>query len=566
MRRIHREGPPSAPSLSPYKPITAPPEKDVPFAEKLRQEAQLAAQTVPTTSSSHTSRRQPINDETHSLLSSGSRSKRKPVVANAAVKAMQQQQQQQTPSYPVVSKSRMRAVLAAFGDCTVKRNDDEKRRRILSCGSAGGDEALADAVSQVREHAVKERIIHWKVLVMTVAALGVFHMGRKIKGRNAALRGQLFPAENDTNSAVWLRENVVDDSEKSALSILDAAIMQPSGVETEKDETTIHNMLNGTLDSSSYNPNHILHHAIFPPHLAHLSNLSIPYNADIETPYFWDVHFSGESVAEAIFSMCHGLVLAAEFGLRQIDYDEENLQVFELDNNKYVNVDTTTPEGIARASRLNLASSHLASIIVSPLLHPMASDIFSPSYPGRMFALFRHPVDRALSMYYYLARASWDPMYNPSLAKMTIEQYAESKYIENNWLTRFLVKKTRGKLTHSDLLLAKKILKFKCLVGLYDEMEASLARFQRYFGWNSDSPEKTGEIVLCRRAIITHGDKVLDHPISIKDEWDAKAEGVIRIGSLPWNAIVRQNKFDMELYEYAKRLFRTQGEEIFNVV
>jgi len=183
-----------------------------------------------------------------------------------------------------------------------------------------------------------------------------------------------------------------------------------------------------------------------------------------------------------------------------------------------------------------------------------------------MFALFRHPVDRALGMYYYLARASWDPMYNPSLAKMTIEQYAQSKYIENNWLTRFLVKKTRGKLTHADLLLAKKILKFKCLVGLYENMEASLARFQRYFGWNADSPEKDGEIVLCRRAIITHGDKVLDHPVSVKDEWDTKTEGVIKIGSVPWNAIARQNKFDMELYEYAKRLFRTQGEEIFNVV
>lgn len=183
-----------------------------------------------------------------------------------------------------------------------------------------------------------------------------------------------------------------------------------------------------------------------------------------------------------------------------------------------------------------------------------------------MFALFRHPVDRALGMYYYLARASWDPLYNPSLAKMTIEQYAKSMYIENNWLTRFLVKKTRGKLTHSDLLLAKKILKFKCLVGLYDEMEASLARFQRYFGWNSESPEKAGQIVSCRRAIIKQGDKVLDHPMSVKDEWDTKTEGVIKVGSVPWNAIARQNKFDMELYEYAKRLFKAQGEEIFNVV
>jgi hypothetical protein len=120
-----------------------------------------------------------------------------------------------------------------------------------------------------------------------------------------------------------LSENDVDGSENSALSILDADILTSSGLETEKDQTTMNDILNNTSDSLINNPNHILHHATFPPHLAHLSNLSIPYNVDVETPYFWDVHFSGESVAEAVFSMCHGLVLAAEFGLRQMDYDEE---------------------------------------------------------------------------------------------------------------------------------------------------------------------------------------------------------------------------------------------------
>lgn len=232
-----------------------------------------------------------------------------------------------------------------------------------------------------------------------------------------------------------------------------------------------------------------------------------------------------------------------------------------------MNVDTTTSEGIQRASMLGLASSHLSDVIASPYLHPMSLDIFSLAYPGRMFAIFRHPVDRALGMYYYLARASWDPMYNPSLSKMNIDEYAKSKYIENNWLTRFLVKKPRGKLTHSDLLLAKKIIKYKCLVGIYDDIEASLARFQRYFGWDINSPGKTDEIEKCRADVISAGDRVLDHPISVKEEeWKAKSDGVVREGSTTWNAIARQNKFDMEIFEYAKRLYKTQGAEIFNIV
>ena len=220
-----------------------------------------------------------------------------------------------------------------------------------------------------------------------------------------------------------------------------------------------------------------------------------------------------------------------------------------------MNVDTTTGEGIERASNLGLAQSHLANIIISPHFHNMATQIFTPSSPGRMFALFRHPVDRAISMYYYLAKASWDPHYNPQLTSMSVEQYAKSQYIENNWLTRFLVSKPGGKLNPGDMLMAKKIVKFKCLVGLYDDIETSMARFQRYFGWNvHDSEEKKADVVRCRSEKISQGDKnVLGHP-------------TVREGSVAWKAIVRQNQYDMELYQYVKNLYKIQGEQIFDVV
>ena len=128
----------------------------------------------------------------------------------------------------------------------------------------------------------------------------------------------------------------------------------------------------------------------------------------------------------------------------------QKLKLFQLDQTQYVNVDTTTKEGIQRASHLGLASSHLANIIISPHFHLVSSQIFSLGTPGHMFALFRYPVDRSLSMYHYLARASWDPHYILALAKMSVEQYATSRYIENNWVTRFLVFKPGGKLTHAD--------------------------------------------------------------------------------------------------------------------
>ena len=93
-------------------------------------------------------------------------------------------------------------------------------------------------------------------------------------------------------------------------------------------EEYLESSLRGASDSissgiSELTSNTIVHTATFPQHLSHLTNLTNMYNPKIETPYFWDVHFSGESIAEHVFSSCYGLTLACEFGLRQPDYNEE---------------------------------------------------------------------------------------------------------------------------------------------------------------------------------------------------------------------------------------------------
>eukprot|EP00549_Striatella_unipunctata_P016767 CAMPEP_0118676676 /NCGR_PEP_ID=MMETSP0800-20121206/2182_1 /TAXON_ID=210618 ORGANISM="Striatella unipunctata, Strain CCMP2910" /NCGR_SAMPLE_ID=MMETSP0800 /ASSEMBLY_ACC=CAM_ASM_000638 /LENGTH=184 /DNA_ID=CAMNT_0006572221 /DNA_START=45 /DNA_END=599 /DNA_ORIENTATION=- len=179
----------------------------------------------------------------------------------------------------------------------------------------------------------------------------------------------------------------------------------------------------------------------------------------------------------------------------------------------------------------------------------MSRNVFSSSYKGRMFALFRHPVDRALSMYFYLATATWDPMHNPKLKDMTIEEYAHSDSIEHNWITRFLIDKTTGGLTKEDMLVAKEILRKKCLVGMYDDLEESLDRFARYFGWDADP---TGHIEACQHACVESGDPRHRHPTLSEEEPE-------------YQFILDQNRYDLELYEYAKVLYEAQGEQIFGV-
>lgn len=68
---------------------------------------------------------------------------------------------------------------------------------------------------------------------------------------------------------------------------------------------------------------------------------------------------------------------------------------------KFVNVDTITQPGILRAERLGLISSGLADIVVVGDLNFAIEHLYDDGHKGRALALFRHPVERLISKFYY---------------------------------------------------------------------------------------------------------------------------------------------------------------------
>jgi len=282
--------------------------------------------------------------------------------------------------------------------------------------------------------------------------------------------------------------------------------------------------------------------------LQNLTDLTIPYNPEVETPYFWEVALSGESVAKRVFAHCHELVQACDQGRKQPHYDEDVLATFTINpsfpssqqqhqqpqrrkpqqrqqphllaNASYVNVDLSTLPGILHASSLDLASSHLADVIISSphSLYSTTKYLFTEQERGRMFAFFRHPIDRAVGWYWHVGHATWDHgSYREDVGSMTLMEYYSSEIgtgsveegegIVDNPITRMLVEGIQGKgssgsgtrrrrreLTNEDLQLAKEIVQTKCLVGLYRERMGSLARFDRYFGWGSSRKSRSKSI------------------------------------------------------------------------
>ncbi len=145
---------------------------------------------------------------------------------------------------------------------------------------------------------------------------------------------------------------------------------------------------------------------------------------------------------------------------------------------RFVNIDTTTSSGIQRAGQLGFANSNLADVVITPFIYE-ANDLLkdNPSLMGRFFAAFRHPIERA-SIAYEAAKAS-----DPEVAGMTLEEYAGSPKVENNYLTRRLSRQLSGDLDEEHVKLALEVIRRKFLVGLGGNPTATIFRFERFFTW-----------------------------------------------------------------------------------
>ena len=73
------------------------------------------------------------------------------------------------------------------------------------------------------------------------------------------------------------------------------------------------------------------------------------------------------------------------------------------DPSNFVNVDTTHLPGLEKAKRLGLVESKLADVIVIRHLFD-AERLFNQQRKGRVFAVFRNPLERSISMFNYLKK------------------------------------------------------------------------------------------------------------------------------------------------------------------
>jgi len=276
--------------------------------------------------------------------------------------------------------------------------------------------------------------------------------------------------------------------------------------------------------------------------------------ADVTTPVqysdtavYWHIHKAGGTSMKRYYS-CLDMVLSSHVGITEGHEHDKYLQVWtNKDGYRYVNVDTTKEIGILRAKSLKLAERHLADVVF--VTYPaLTTHIFQQQFKGRFFTMFRHPIERTVSEFYYRQVANWEPVagvFNPNLAQQTIEEWLRDASNENEWNGDFMTAKLVGKaaveLTPDDLVMAKEFLRTKFLVGLVQRTEESVDRFDAYFGWAGKANREQ-----CKAEYVRT-------PVN-KNEHQA-----VENGSEAWNMLAAVNTYDLQLYAYAMQLFDEQA-------
>jgi len=218
-----------------------------------------------------------------------------------------------------------------------------------------------------------------------------------------------------------------------------------------------------------------------PSHFSNLANKYDVFRSDFDlssvTPFYWHVAKAAGTTVHDYYSKCYTMVEASEIG-SFASHNSDGLKLVSMNGvENHINVDTSIPEGIRHAKEMDLIPSRMAQIVFSPLIVDASKELFSEENQGLLFAMFRHPVKRVISLFYYLQTATWEPTFNPELVNMTIDEYANSPLLEANFITRSLVDKMEGPLCMDDVMTAKKLLKEKCFVGLVEKFDESI----RYF-------------------------------------------------------------------------------------
>jgi len=246
--------------------------------------------------------------------------------------------------------------------------------------------------------------------------------------------------------------------------------------------------------------------------------------------YFWHIPKASGSTMKNIMNFC--------FDLRRAEQLESEPSM-EYVRNNILNHDTTSPDGLQIAFASQLVNSNKLDIVVSNYFLSGAA-LFTDIHYGKAFTILRHPVELAISLFFYRRKATWERSYRPAWTKLTFHEFVTSEHYMDNWMVRQLTGTMPWEeLNESHLEHAKLIMKEKIFVGLLIEMDETIRQLKSHFGWVETKQDCANNYLHSK-------------PTNQNDHPD------IAQGGPTWNVVMEKDKWDMMLYYYGIDLFAEQ--------
>mmetsp|Transcript_2022 Transcript_2022/g.4221 ORF Transcript_2022/g.4221 Transcript_2022/m.4221 type:complete len:406 (+) Transcript_2022:25-1242(+) len=298
-----------------------------------------------------------------------------------------------------------------------------------------------------------------------------------------------------------------------------------------------------------------------------------PKNSN-STAMFWHIPKSGGTTAKRLY-MCMGQTLSIRIGIDpRYGHDQsDEIVVFRPGDVNWntVNVDTTIRPGIMRAAKMGLVQSHTTDLIFTMEPQVAGEHLYDEFNRGRILALFRHPIDRVVSKFYYLQTATWEKTYRPEWAELTILEWAQKPSEDENFMVRKLVGKSFGDpVDLHDLIVAKELVRQRVVVGLMSEMEESFKRFNIVLGVDENEERNKkcmDEFFGEKEEVVRKDDENEGHATGQGEtvvKKNSNAHPKVVEGTPEWEILAEKNSLDLLLYSYIELLFKEQKDVIYS--
>ncbi|KAL7525132.1 hypothetical protein ACHAWF_001226, partial [Thalassiosira exigua] len=249
---------------------------------------------------------------------------------------------------------------------------------------------------------------------------------------------------------------------------------------------------------------------------SNLLPLSSTPDPSSETVLFWHVPKSGGSTAKAIYR-CLGQTIDVE--------------------SKANDISLASDVGLVASGKVDMIFSSFPDLAVEKLFD-------DDEHRGRALGMFRRPVDRLFSKFFYLQVATWERTYRPEWKDMDPLIWVKMHNRDNDHMVKKLAGKIqRDKATREDLEKAKATVREYFVVGLMSEMQESVRRFDVVMGIDGEDERNRG----CLDQYFKKGKKTNSNP-----------HPEIREDHPAYRLLAEQNELDIEFYEYVVQLFEEQ--------